>query len=478
MTNKIKDQMPLLEYGKIPPQAVDLEEAVLGAMMIDSGCVRTVHGILKPEYFYKDSHQRICRAIYGLYDNRNPIDILTVTNKLRSNGDLELVGGPYYIGQITDKVNSGANSEFHSRILFEKYMARENIAIASNMIKDAFDDTKDPFTIRDNGVTALLDIDKGVITTDASVSDLEKEFDKRVDDVRQGRLVGIKTGFDKFDWFTGGLQKTDLIIIGSYSSNAKTQTAINWFNFAALNGHNVKFYSFEQSALQLYSRQLSITSEVSATDVRFAKFDDLKINAAKVKLRGLKFSYSESPNHIDRLCSSITKDVVEKGVELVFIDYIQLMESNKKDIRESIGYIANRLKKLAKELNIPIVLISQLRRPNDKQRPAMSMLKESGEQENAADIVLLPWIPINEPTSADTIKGSDGSEMPTTYTVGTRFFKLIHYNMAKGRSYGTTKFDCYTDDSLKIYNELPVSFDAPLADKRIEPNKQFYDAPF
>lgn len=473
---KRREIHPALEYGKIPPQAVDLEEAVLSALISESHSLIKVKSILKPESFYKDHHQKIYKAILSLDERREPIDLLTVTSELRRMGELEYIGGAYALAVIHDKVSSSAHIEYHARIIDEAYIGREVIQVASNAIKDAFEDSCDKFEVRDKLLSEAAKIGLGSLNKDKSVSDVELEFKKYLDDVLNGRIKMIKSGLSGFDNFNGGLFKGDLVVIGAWSSNGKTMTALNIL-LNASKENKCKFYSFEQTELQLYIRNVSMLSQNNSREIMKGIVRDFfRLDIAKIELGKRNIKYGKTSNHIRDLVNDITRESVENGTEVFIIDYLQLLTSDEDDLRKSIASIANKLKMLARELNIVIILLSQLKRSDGKGKPGMSGLKEAGEIENAADIVLTSWIPRNEPSDLDNInfKGCDYS---TQYFINGIEYKLMLFFQNKGRNSGITSFIGYHDEFMKIHNDLPIEpMNADLhKTAQIKPNNNFND---
>ncbi|MFA5418787.1 MAG: replicative DNA helicase, partial [Bacteroidales bacterium] len=263
---------PIYEHGKIPPQAVDLEEAVLGAMMIEKDAVSAVIDILTPKVFYKDSHQRIFSAISELFSESEPIDILTVTNKLKSKGELEMVGGPYFITMLTIRIASGANVEFHARIVMQKHIQRELIRISSETIKDAFEDTTDVFNLLDKAEQSLFSVSETNLRRSfqdmpslirAAITDIEHARDA------DGQMRGVASGYTALDRITSGWQKSDLIILAARPSMGKTAFALNMARNVAVEFNKpVAFFSLEMSAVQLVTRLISAESELRADKLK------------------------------------------------------------------------------------------------------------------------------------------------------------------------------------------------------------------
>ncbi len=262
----------VLEYGKVPPQAVDLEEAVLGAMMLENDKLAEVIEILKPDVFYKEQHQKIYSAIHRLYGSNQPVDILTVTEDLRQAGELDIVGGAYYITNLTNRVASAANIEFHARIILQKYIQRELIRISSEIIKDAYEDSSDVFDLLDKAETGLFSISESSIgKTYMDMQAIIKEAIKEITAARghEGSLRGVGSGFTELDRITSGWQKSDLIIIASRPGMGKTAFALTMARNAAVDFKKpVAVFSLEMSAVQLVTRLISSDTEIPQENLR------------------------------------------------------------------------------------------------------------------------------------------------------------------------------------------------------------------
>ncbi|HNY04064.1 MAG TPA: DnaB-like helicase N-terminal domain-containing protein, partial [Bacteroidales bacterium] len=242
------------EHGKIPPQALDLEEVVLGAMMLESNRLAEVIEVLKPEAFYKESHQVIFSAILRLFAHNEPVDILTVTEELRKTGELEMAGGPYYITMLTNRVASTANIEFHARIILQKFIQRELIRVSSDIIRDAYEDTTDVFDLLDRAENGLFSISEGSIGKSyMNMQSIIAEAIKEINAGRttEGRLRGVGSGFTELDRITSGWQKSDLIIIASRPGMGKTAFSLTMARNAAIDFNKpVAVFSLEMSSIQ------------------------------------------------------------------------------------------------------------------------------------------------------------------------------------------------------------------------------------
>jgi replicative DNA helicase len=262
-TRKTSNQLlsPEVLQGKLPPQAIELEEAVLGAIMLEKNALAVVIDIIKPTYFYKDAHQHVYTSMLNLFEKSEPIDILTVTNQLRSDGNLEICGGAYYITQLTNRVASAANIEFHARIIAQKHIQRELIRISGEIQRDAFEDTTDVFELLDQAENKLFQISEGNVSSNSEkVDKLLKEAIKMIEDLKghEDGLTGIPSGFSALDRLTSGWQRSDLVILAARPGMGKTAFVLSMARNAAVMGnHAVAIFSLEMSSIQLVNRLIS-----------------------------------------------------------------------------------------------------------------------------------------------------------------------------------------------------------------------------
>lgn len=398
----------LLEHGKIPPQAIELEEAVLGSIMLEKDALTTVIDFLSPEVFYKDNHRIIFETILTLFKESEPVDILTVTNALRDTGELELVGGAFYITQLTNRVASTANIEYHSRILLQKYMQRELIKVSAEVIRDAYEDSTDVFDLLDRAEQNLFSISERNFRRDYSnlqllvkeaIRDIEKANDP------DSGFSGIPSGFTQLDRITAGWQKSDLIILAARPGMGKTAFVLSMArNIAVGLEKPVAFFSLEMSAVQLVTRLISSESGLDANKLKRGDLKEYEWEQLKVKVDTLM----EAPLFIDdtpalsifELRAKARRLKSQHDIQMIIIDYIQLMstgEENKGNREQEISQISRSLKGLAKELNVPIISLSQLNRSVEtrggSKRPILSDLRESGAIEQDADLVLFIYRP-------------------------------------------------------------------------------------
>lgn len=398
-----------LEMGKIPPQALEMESAVLGAVMLEKQAVNSVIEILKPESFYKDIHQKIYASIQDLFARSEPIDILTVTQNLKKSGELELVGGAYYISQLTDRVASTANVETHARIIAQKFIQRELIRISNEIIKDAFEESTDVFELLDKAEDGLFKVAEGNIKKSYSkMSGVVKEALDGIEAARKNTdgVSGIPSGFTKLDRITGGWQRSDMIVLAARPGMGKTAFVLSMArNMAVDYKVPVAVFSLEMSAVQLVNRLISGEAEIEGDKLKRGTLDDQEYQKMHERVTRL----SEAPLFIDDTPGLSVFDLRAKcrrlkaqhGIDMIVIDYLQLMTAggmNKGGNREQeISTISRSIKGLAKELNVPIIALSQLSRSvetrgGDK-KPMLSDLRESGAIEQDADIVSFIYRP-------------------------------------------------------------------------------------
>lgn len=405
-TDQLKDI--LLQHGRVPPQAVDLEEVVLGAMMLEKDAVNAVIDILNPDVFYKDVHKKIFTAIQELFANSEPIDILTVTNRLKSNGDLDIVGGAYFISQLTNRVVSAANIEFHARIILQKHIQRELIRISTDIINKAYEDTTDVFDLLDNAEQGLFSVSETNLRRSFStMPDLIKDAIKDIESAKNSdtNLRGVPSGYTELDRVTSGWQKSDLIILAARPSMGKTALALNIArNVAVEFNRPIAFFSLEMSSVQLVTRLISSETYLPADKLRrgdLADYEWQQLNTRIAPLVKAKLYIDDTPQlSIFELRAKCRRLKQQHDIQMVFVDYLQLMTSggeNRGNREQEISNISRSLKSLAKELDVPVLALSQLSRnvesrPGSK-KPILSDLRESGAIEQDADMVIFIYRP-------------------------------------------------------------------------------------
>lgn len=397
-----------LEKGKIPPQAIDLEEVVLGAMMIDKKGVDEVIDILSPDAFYKEAHQHIFEAIFQLFENSEPVDLLTVSSQLKKNQKLDVSGGDFYLISLTQKVSSSAHIEFHARIILQKFIQRSLIKISSEIIEDSYDETQDVFDLLDKAEAKLYEVTQGNIKKSSETAQsLVIQAKKKIEEIsnKEG-MSGIPSGFTKLDKLTSGWQESDLIIVAARPGMGKTALTLSMARNIAVNHQiPVAFFSLEMASVQLITRLISSETGLSSEKLRTGRLEKHEWEQLNVKVKGLE----KAPLFIDDTPSLSIFDLRAKarrlasqhGIKLIIIDYLQLMTaggSQKGGNREQeISTISRNLKALAKELSVPVIALSQLSRAVEtrggSKRPLLSDLRESGAIEQDADIVSFIYRP-------------------------------------------------------------------------------------
>ncbi len=398
-------------YGKVPPQAKELEEAVLGAIMLEKSAFDTVSEIIKPECFYVDAHKFIYEAMQALQQKSVPIDILTVVEELKSQEKLDIVGGPYFVTKLTNSVVSTANIDAHARIVLQKFIQRELIRISGEIIGDAYEDSTDVFDLLDHSETLMFNITNNYLKKNfEDIGNVLVKTINRIDELRTKteEISGVPSGFATIDRITYGWQPTDLIILAARPSVGKTAFALNLARNAALHPTKpvgVGFFSLEMSAAQLVQRILSAESEIEMQKISRGKLEDYEYQ--QLHSKGIK-KLESAPIYIDDTAAlnifefrAKARRLVNKHhVGVIIIDYLQLMSgSNDKggNREQEISNISRNLKALAKELSVPIIALSQLSRAvetrKESKMPQLSDLRESGAIEQDADMVMFIYRP-------------------------------------------------------------------------------------
>jgi replicative DNA helicase len=391
-----------MDIGKMPPQAVELEEAVLGAIMLEKDAVIAVIDILKADSFYKDAHQKIFRAIIDLSTNERPIDILTVAEELKKNKQLEEVGGPYYISQLTSRVASAANIEFHARIIQQKYIQRELIRITSDIQTKSYDESLDINDLLDYSESQLFEIAQGNIKKEiVKINLLLQDAIKQIEEAskRKDHLSGIPSGFTKLDRITSGWQRSDLIIIAARPSMGKTAFVLSMArNIAIDHKRPVAVFSLEMSSLQLVNRLISCESELPSDRIRNGRLNNEEWKQLDTMIKPLESAQiyiDDTPAiSIFELRAKCRRLKKQHDIQAVIIDYLQLMTGPpeiKGNREQEVSVISRSLKSISKELDVPVIALSQLNRSVEmrtgNKRPQLSDLRESGAIEQDADVV-------------------------------------------------------------------------------------------
>lgn len=399
--------------GRVPPQAVEVEEAVLGSMLIDTDAANIALFLLKADDFYNPSHRHIYKAVQLLHERDNPLDIIAVEALLRDQQLLDTVGGVGYLGQLTRSVSSSASIEFHCQIIKEKALKRNLILSSSEVITQAYEATTDPYDLLDLAEQKIFDLaNAGTRIMAKPMHVILKETIDHLVEIRgqASGITGVPAGLD-IDQLTAGWQKGDLIIIAARPSMGKTAFVLSVTRNAALHTDpekktNVAFFSLEMSDLSLVQRMLTMEARINAQDARTGKLSDqdfTRLVEAAGRLHGAGIYIDETPSiSVMELRSKARRLKKEYNIGLIVIDYLQLMTAGSgfggdRNREQEIAYISRSLKALAKELNVPVIALSQLSRAVEQRgsikKPQLSDLRESGSIEQDADVVLFLYRP-------------------------------------------------------------------------------------
>lgn len=449
-TRSRKPDITSLVYGKIPPQAVEFEEAVLGAIMLEKDKLGDVLEIIQSETcFYVDANQKIYAAIRRLFDNGMPIDLLTVTEELRKSSELEIIGGAYYLTRLTMSVVSSAHVIAHARIVMEKFIQRELIRISGQVISDAYEDSTDVFDLLDKAESNLYEItDKHLRKNFKSLKEVLVKTVNEIEEAKNKKddLTGVPSGYMALDKLTSGWQKTDLIILAARPAVGKTAFCLNLALNAAMHTPEpfpVAFFSLEMGAGQLVKRLLAAVTEVTMdaiTKGRMQEHEFLQMTQRMNKLATAPiFLDDQAALNIFELRAKARRLKQKHDIKLIIIDYLQLMQASIDrggNREQEISKISRDLKALAKELEIPIIALSQLNRSVESRKenkvPQLSDLRESGAIEQDADMVMFLYRPeyygINNDEMGNSIEGETHIHIAkhrngSTDTVKVRFIK-------------------------------------------------------
>ena len=387
--------------GRVPPQAVDVEMAVLGGMLLEKEAISKAIEVLDESAFYKPAHQQIFSAMIGLFERSEPVDLITLIEELRRRGQLEKIGGEFYLTELTTKVTTAANIEFHAHIVLEKALMRQLIASSSEVASRAFSETEDALELLDEAEQRIFQISeqrmkKNFVSMNTAVHST-MELLESIHGKHSG-ITGVPGGFTELDNYTGGFQKSDLIIVAGRPSQGKTALVLSLARNASV-VHNVPigFFSLEMSTQQLVMRLICAEARVDAHLVRTGRLPEdewRKLSTSVGRLYKAKIFIDDTPAlGILELRAKARRLKVEHNVGMIVVDYLQLMQGpkNAQSREQEISSISRSLKALAKELNIPVIALSQLNRAvearGDK-RPVLADLRESGAIEQDADVVL------------------------------------------------------------------------------------------
>lgn len=391
--------------GKLPPQALELEKAVLGAILIDKKAINSVVGILKVDSFYQDANQRIFMSILNLWELGDPIDILTVTNRLKTEGNLEMIGGAYYVSKLTSRVNSSANIEYHCTLILQAALKRKMIALGGCILDDAYEDQTDVFELIDSNILKLNQINKEINSigekgVQQHSQELKEDIQKAINS--QNKILGQSTGLYSVDKKFGGREGGMLLVEAARPGMGKTAKILSEIRHDLDSGKNVAFFSLEMPGKQLIGRMVSQDTEISYYAIKrpwLLSVQDLyKVNKRIEHYenhRRFKLLDKSSIN-----CNFIRSILLDFPADKVYLDYIQLMQDVDKKTRtrdEVVGNISRGLKGISKDFDIPVIALAQLNRSVEARGgfkiPMLSDLRESGSIEQDADMVTFIYRP-------------------------------------------------------------------------------------
>ena len=391
--------------GRVPPQATDVEMSVLGAMLIEREAIPKAIEILPPEAFYSAKHQKIYMAVLSLFERGNPVDLVTLTDELKRRDELDDIGGPYYLTELTTQVASAANVEYHARIIAEKSLLRKLIETMTSLVGEAYEPSADAFELLDKAESQIFNIsDTQLRKAAASMNDVVKDTLERLEAIhgQEGGITGVPSGFPRLDRLTSGWQPSDLVIIAARPSMGKTAFSLACALNASTHPEHqtgVAVFSLEMGAQQLAQRMLTSEARVNAQAARTGRMTDQdwqKLARAAGKLSEADIFIDDTPGlSVLELRAKCRRLKAEHDIGLVVVDYLQLMQAsnvrNNANREQEIAHISRSLKGLAKELNLPVIALSQLNRGVENRggdkRPQLSDLRESGSIEQDADVV-------------------------------------------------------------------------------------------
>ncbi len=399
----VEKTIMVADIGKLPPQARELEEAVLGALMLEKDAFSIISDILQTESFYETTHQSIFGAIHNLAMQQKPVDVLTVIEELKKRGELDSVGGAIYVAELTDKVASSAHVEYHARIIAQKYLARQLITFSSDVVNQAFDEMVDVDDLMQETESKLFEISQRNVKKDVvQINPVIKEAlnNLQVAANRKDGLSGLQSGFKKLDEITSGWQKSDLVIIAARPAMGKTALVLSMARNMAVNyKYPIGLFSLEMSNVQLVNRLIVNVCQITGDKIKSGRLNEeewIRLDSKIKDLYDAPIYVDDTPSlSIFELRTKARRLVREHGVKMLIIDYLQLMNAsgmNYGSREQEVSMISRSLKGLAKELNIPIIALSQLNRgvetrQGEGKRPQLADLRESGAIEQDADIV-------------------------------------------------------------------------------------------
>lgn len=402
---------------RLPPQNIEAEKSVLGSMLLEKDAIINVSGWLRPLHFYDDRHALIYENILELFENGLPIDLVTLSDKLKKKKVLSKIGGRSYLTELASFVPTAAHAEEYANIVKENATRRGLISSASEITRLAYDETSALPEVVDKSETLLFDVaQEGVKSNFVHIKELLKEaYERAAHATDSDEYRGVSTGFKDLDVLLGGFQKSDLIIIAARPSVGKTSLALDMMRHASLSEKkNVAFFSLEMSKTQILDRLMGMQSGIPFWEIRTNKLNDEKIVKLANTMGELAdaniYIDDQAGQHINQVRTKARRLAMEQGLDIIFVDYLQLMHGNNKESRTlEVSEISQGLKNLAKELNVPVVALSQLSRAIEQRqgrRPQLSDLRESGSIEQDADVVM--FIDREETWNPDTERPGTG----------------------------------------------------------------------
>lgn len=448
--------------SRVPPHSLEAETSVIGAMMLDRQAIAKVISLLDEKTFYSIANKRIFETILAMYEKQINVDLVTLSEELHKNNQLEAIGGTYYLAEINRNTPTAANVEYHARIILEKFLKRLLINAAGEILSRSYDPSSDALEEIDKAESIIFQIaEKRISKNYIKIKDLAHEtmdLIAMLNDRDSNGITGVPTGLKELDKITGGFQKSDLIIVAGRPSMGKTALALSIARNACLDHKKaVGFFSIEMAAIQLVIRLLSAESKVNGNSIRTGQVKDEEMTRLAMgmgRLADAPFIIDDSPAlTVMELRAKARRMMHEHKVEMIVVDYLQLMHSPKAESRErEISMISRSLKQIAKELDIPVVALAQLNRTvearTDK-RPMLSDLRESGSIEQDADVVLF----VNRPEVYGIKNYDDENQTPTEGT------GEVIVGKQRNGPIGTARV-AYVKDFARFEN-LAISFDQP-----------------
>lgn len=450
--NLLTKRIDEVDLGRKAPQSIEMEKAILAAIMIDKDAIDTVREILSDNSFYLPSHQKIFSAALKISSRNEPIDIALLAEQLSKDGVLEMCGGPGYLIELSNTIASSANVEFHSRIVAQKYIQRELIKLGNEVIKQSYDNTKDVFDTLDFTESEIYKLSENYtsedpVNTSEVLGDALSDLQLRMDKSHNNELQGVETGFKKLNELSGGWQKGDLIIVAGRPGMGKTAFTLSLArNAAVMANQTAVFFSLEMPTNQLMMRLISSEAEVEQEKIRRGTINQAElaqITSKMDKLNKVNLFFDDTPGlSVMDFRKKVRKIKRDHGLGLIVIDYLQLMtvsmEGNAKIItnrEQQIAFISRSLKSIAKELEVPIIALAQLSRQAENRgsstkpsKPMLSDLRESGSIEQDADMVIFLF---RESYYDKEARDADGNSLEEVATI----------SVAKNRNGRTDSFN-------------------------------------